>query len=49
MASLGGLLAKDSLLCLFQRVRVETNFPLKGLVIYVFKLPLRLLAPVTDF
>ena len=33
MASLGGLLGKDNLSCLFQRVKVETNFPLKGPVI----------------
>ena len=49
MASLGGLLGKDNLSCLFQRVKVETNFPLKGPVLYVFKLLLRLLVPVTDF
>ena len=49
MVSLGDLLAKDNLLCLFQRVKIETNFPLKGPVIYVFKLLLRLLVPVTDF
>ena len=49
MASLGGLLSKDNLSCLFQRVKVETNFPLKGPVVYVFKLLLRLLVPVMDF
>ena len=49
MASLGGLLGKDNLSCLFQRVKVETNFPLKGPVVYVFKLLLRLLVPVMDF
>ena len=49
MARLGDLVDKDNLLCLFQRVKIETNFPLKGPVIYVFKLLLRLLVPVTDF
>ena len=49
MARLGDFVAKDNLLCLFQRVKIEINFPLKGPVIYVFKLLLRLLVPVTDF
>ena len=30
MASLDGFFAKDNLLYLFQKVRIETTFPLKG-------------------
>ena len=35
MASLDGIFAKDNLCWWFQKVRVETNFPLKGSVTHV--------------
>ena len=36
MASLDGIFAKDNLFWWFQKVRVETNFPLNGPVTHVF-------------
>ena len=35
MTNLDGIFAKDNLFWSFQKVRVETNFPLKGPVTHV--------------
>lgn len=43
MASLDGLFAKDNLLCLFQKVSVETNFPLKGSITHSFQITAKII------